>query len=102
MVKKYSFLLVLIFALILPIFAEGQQEESGSASVEDWEKYAGLGAYTPENEDIKEVEAKAKEEGHVVIYSLSSRVFEFGRTFYKKYGIRIEASDLPTPNIQEK
>ena len=41
---------------------------------EAWQKKAGVGSYTSDNQDWSAIEAAAREEGEVVIYSVSSRI----------------------------
>lgn len=67
-------------------------EKSGA----EWLKYAQLGKFAPKVQDWKAIEAAAKKEGKVVIYSLSSRIFKIVDEFKKKYGIEIVAFDLPS------
>ncbi|MDX9800339.1 MAG: extracellular solute-binding protein [Spirochaetia bacterium] len=99
-------LLIFICILLIPysVFAGGSKEttESKAATTDDWEKFAQLGKYTPETEDWAEIEKKAKEEGKVVIYSNSSRVYEVCRGFYEKYKIKAEPNDITTPDMLEK
>lgn len=57
------------------------------------------GAAFAEDQDWAAIEAAAKEEGQVVIYSLSSRIFKLVDEFKEKYGIDIIAYDLPS-NVQ--
>jgi len=45
----------------------------------------------------------AKKEGEVTIYSYSSRVFKFGKTFEEKYpGIKVNGFDIDSPEIVTK
>ncbi|RJQ58236.1 MAG: ABC transporter substrate-binding protein, partial [Desulfobacteraceae bacterium] len=45
----------------------------------------------------------AKQEGEVNIYSYSSRVFKFGKTFEEKYpGIKVKGFDMDSPEIVTK
>lgn len=90
----------IIFLTAALLFAGGSKEEV--KTIEEWEELAQLGAHRPAQDNWQAIEAAAKEEAWVVVYSLSSRVFEFGRTFDKKYGIRVEAHDITTPELREK
>ncbi|MBI9101051.1 MAG: ABC transporter substrate-binding protein [Spirochaetales bacterium] len=95
-------LILIILALVLggTLFAGGKAESWATSA--EWEEWAGLGQFSPEEDDWDAIEAAAKEEGTLTVYSISSRVFEFARTFYKEYGIKVEASDLTTPALLEK
>ena len=98
--KKKGLVLVLM-VLTASLFAGGQQGKNMTS--QEWEEWAQLDSYRPEVDDWEAIEKAAlEEEGPLVVYSLSSRVFEFGRTFYKKYGIKVEAHDITTPSLLEK
>jgi iron(III) transport system substrate-binding protein len=93
--------LCLLFILLVPaIFAEGNKEPA--MTVEQWEEWAGLGSYTPEEDDWDAIIAAAKEEGMVTIYSNTSRVFDFSRSFYKEYGIKVIANDMSQGSLFDK
>jgi iron(III) transport system substrate-binding protein len=67
-----------------------------------WLEAAQLGPYTPETQDWDAIEAAAKEEGQVVIYSVSSRIFKLQDEFMEKYGVEIVAFDLASEIQLEK
>lgn len=96
--KILSVLFILLF--VFEISANGQDESD--MTILEWEESAQLGQFRPETDDWEAIEAAAKKEETLVVYSLSSRVFEFGRSFYNKYGIRVEAHDITTPSLLEK
>ncbi len=51
----------------------------------------------------KELYKAAQQEGEVNVYSYSSRVFKFGKTFEKKYpGIKVNGFDMDSPEIVTK
>ncbi len=53
--------------------------------------------------DEKALYEAAKQEGEVNIYSYSSRVFKFGKTFEEKYpGITVKGFDMDSPEIVTK
>ena len=53
--------------------------------------------------DKQALYAAAKKEGEVNIYSYSSRVFKFGKTFEKEYpGIKVNGFDMDSPEIVTK
>ncbi len=62
----------------------------------EWLKQAKLGQYALETQDWEAIEAAAKKEGQVVIYSVSSRIFKIQEAFEEKYGIEIVAYDTPS------
>jgi iron(III) transport system substrate-binding protein len=98
---KKILVVLLVLSAMTALFAGGKSETPGT--IEEWEQWAQLGEYRPAEDDWDVIKAAAmEEEGPLVIYSLSSRVFEFGRTFYKKYGIKVEAHDITTPALLDK
>ncbi|RKX77423.1 MAG: ABC transporter substrate-binding protein [Spirochaetes bacterium] len=85
---KKTILLTTVFLLAAGlIWAGGKQEQVTTA---------GSSQIAPEEENWNEIYAAAKEEGKVVIYSLSSRIFDAVEGFKVKYpGIEVEAIDMP-------
>ncbi len=70
---------------------------------EDWLKKAELGKYASGTFDEAGLYQKAKEEGEVSIYSYSSRVHKFAKTFEKQYpGIKVNGFDLDSAEIVTK
>jgi len=53
-------------------------------------------------ESNAEIEAKAKAEGKVVVYSITSRISIAAKGFEQKYGIKVEASDLKDFELIDK
>jgi iron(III) transport system substrate-binding protein len=70
------------------------------ASQAEWLKRARLAPNEPQ--DWKAIEAAARQEGKVVIYSVSSRITRLTKEFKDKYGVDIEAFDLPSNEQVEK
>jgi len=65
------------------------------SAAETWAKANGVGSYQPAADDWAAIEAAAKTEGKVVIYSNSSRVADAGDAFAKLYpDITVEANDM--------
>ncbi|RKX89100.1 MAG: hypothetical protein DRP70_04745 [Spirochaetes bacterium] len=96
-------LIIVGMALVLVtsvVFAEGSKESS--MTVEQWEEWAQLGSFTPDEEDWDAIIEAAKEEGEVTIYANTSRVFDFARTFYNKYDIKVIANDMSQGSLFEK
>ncbi len=76
---------------------------SGAALADEaWRKAAGVGEFAPEAQDWSAIEAAAKEEGQVVIYSVSSRIAKLVDGFRDKYGIEIVGYDMPSDLQIEK
>ncbi len=69
---------------------------------ETWQKAAGVGEYASANQDWAEIEAAAKKEGQVVIYSVSSRIAKLVDGFKEKYSIEIVGFDMPSDLQIEK
>ena len=85
MSKRTIFLICLVLLLPAIIFAGGKKEKETALkkmTLEQWEEWAQVGDYRTAEDDWTAIEAAAKEEGDVVIYCNSSRVFDFARTFY--------------------
>ncbi len=104
---KKLFVSLLAILITTALFAGGESEKSSSKSkamtaLEKWEQHAQLGKYRPAKDNWAAIEAAAKKEGKVVVYSNSSRVTKFCRSFTKKYGIQAEGISLKTPNLIEK
>jgi iron(III) transport system substrate-binding protein len=70
-----------------------------SETQDAWLKRAQLGPNAPAKQDWKAIEAAARKEGKVVIYSVSSRIFKLVKDFKKKYGVEIVGHDL-TARVQ--
>jgi iron(III) transport system substrate-binding protein len=82
------------------VFAMGM---SGAALADDaWQQTAGVGAYASETQDWDAIEAAAREEGQVVIYSVSSRIAKLVDGFQEKFGIEIIGHDMPSDLQIEK
>ena len=69
---------------------------------EAWQKAAGVGEYAPQTQDWAAIEAAAREEGQVVIYSVSSRIAKLVDGFAERYGIEIIGYDIPSDLQIEK
>jgi len=70
---------------------------------ETWLKEARLGPYQEKEFNIPELYEKAKREKEINIYSYSSRVFKFAKTFEKQYpGIKVNGFDMDTSEIVTK
>ncbi len=103
MSRKIWVMLLSVFLLlsVSALFATGTQEKATS-KIKQWEKAAQLGEFRPAKDDWAAIEKAAKEEGDVVVYSNSSRVTKFCRSFTEKYGIKAEGYSFKTPNLIEK
>jgi iron(III) transport system substrate-binding protein len=74
--------------------------ESGTASAPE---AAPVGTSSPTVEDWNAIYKAAKTEGSVIIYSLSSRIFDVVQSFEKQYpGVKVEASDMTDVEQLEK
>ena len=67
-----------------------------------WQKSAGVGSYSSATQDWGAIEAAAREEGQVIIYSVSSRIAKLVDGFKEKYGIEIIGYDMPSDLQIEK
>lgn len=91
MKKRLSIVALMIVVLVLgsSVFAGGQQEASAPQLPE-----------TPQTHE--ELVAAAKEEGKVVVYSITSRIANAAEGFSEKYGIEVEATNLKDFELIEK
>ncbi len=71
-----------------------------TAAQDAWAKAAQLGPYAPKTQDWTAIEAAAKKEGKVVIYSNSSRWPDIKKTFEAQYpGVTVEGYDISTVDL---
>ena len=88
---------------VLPLLGVALISTAPTASLAEtqaeWLKRAQVGPTAPAKQDWKAIEAAARKEGKVVIYSVSSRIFKLVKKFKKKYGIDIVGHDL-TSRVQ--
>jgi iron(III) transport system substrate-binding protein len=76
---------------------------ASARSQDDWLKRAELGPYAPAVMNEKQLYEKAKTEKEVTVYSYSSRVHQFGKTFEQKYsGIKVNGFDMDSTEIVTK
>lgn len=75
---------------------------AGADAQDEWLKKAQLGSYASGKQDWKAIEAAARKEGKVTIYSVSSRIFKLQKEFKAKYGVEIEAFDISSAVQLEK
>lgn len=71
-------------------------------AVDAWLRSAELGPYRAKADDWAAIEAAAKREGSVVVYSLSSRINDVAKTFTERYGIQVQAFDIGQAELVEK
>lgn len=65
-----------------------------------WLEAAQVGPFAPAEDDWDAIYEAAKQEGKVVVYSDSSRVFDVAETFMAAYpGITVEGFDIGTPDL---
>ncbi|MBT6532905.1 MAG: ABC transporter substrate-binding protein [Marinovum sp.] len=88
--------------LFAPLALAAVMLSSTAFADETWQKAAGVGEYASANQDWAEIEAAAKKEGQVVIYSVSSRIAKLVDGFKEKYGIEIVGFDMPSDLQIEK
>jgi len=68
-----------------------------------WMRDGKLGPYAPTTDDWNEIISKAKQEGRVVVYSLSSRIPDVAAAFKKRFPeIEVEYYDISDVTIKEK
>ena len=87
-------------AVITMMVLMGSNAQADAQS--DWLKKAQLGPQAPATQDWKAIEAAARQEGEVVIYSVSSRIFKLQKVFKEKFGVDIVAYDIASDIQLEK
>ena len=77
-----------------------QAAADGTMELTEWEQSSGIFNTDETDEELYE---KAKEEGKVTIYSISSRITKVAEAFMEKYpGIEVESFDISTNELLEK
>lgn len=69
---------------------------------EAWLAAAKVGPRSDPSESLADIETKARAEGKVVVWSLSSRLEETGKAFEQKYGIKCEVQAMGTQDLINK
>ena len=94
----------LVMTLLLCIALDSSLGQSQyPKETEEWLKKSELGSYEPKTYDEKQVYEKAKLEKEVAVYSYSSRVHQFGKTFEQQYpGIKVNGFDMDSTEIVTK
>ncbi len=95
---KKSFLLILCCCFLL-VSGCSQKQITENSSMDEWVKDANLhGEETPE-----ELYEKAKSEGILTIYTVSTRIFDVVKSFEKQYpGLTVKVYDLRADELVEK
>jgi iron(III) transport system substrate-binding protein len=102
MKKTLSLTLMMILFLFILVNPSWGQSMS-SKETEEWLSKSELGRYEPKVYDEKHLYEKAKLEKEVNIYSYSSRVHQFGKTFEQQYpGIKVNGFDMDSTEIVTK
>jgi iron(III) transport system substrate-binding protein len=91
----------MMVAVLAAVVALNGAFESADGKTE-WLKKAQLGQFAPVSQDWKAIEAAARNEGKVVIYSVSSRIFKLQKEFKEKYGVEIVGHDIASTDQIQK
>ena len=93
----------ILIGLVVLAFGSVSVTQELTPAQEAWLKAAQIGPYQPATEDWDAIYQAAKAEGKVVIYSLSSRIFDAVEAFKEAYpGIEVEAYDMLTVDQIDK
>ncbi len=86
------------------LFSDGLRGQSRYLKeTEEWLKQSEFGPYEPKVHNEKAICEKAKVEKEVFVYSYSSRVHQFGKTFEEQYpGIKVHGFDMDSAEIVTK
>lgn len=91
--------IIIVSMVAMNLLPDGVLAQGGD---EAWLKKAQLGPYAPKTQDWEAIKAAAKNEGKVVIYSVSSRIFRLQKEFKQKFGVEIEGHDIASDTQMEK
>jgi len=98
MMKKIA-VAVLLAAMFSSAFSMGQTETKSNSREAKWAKDNGL----DKDESVDELYQKAKAEGALVIYTISSRTQKVANAFKEAYpGINVEVYDISSGTLKEK
>ncbi len=99
MKKAKAVIMVMFFCSLLFLFGCTQQQNNESTYMDEWLRTANLeGKETPE-----ELYEKAKKEGILTIYSVSTRIFDVVKSFEKQYpGLSVKVYDLRADELVQK
>ena len=90
---------VLLAAMFSSAFSMGQTETKSNSQEAKWAKDNGL----DKDESVDELYQKAKAEGSLVIYTISSRTQKVANAFKEAYpGINVEVYDISSGTLKEK
>ncbi len=99
--KTFFFILMMVLLCVASNPSSGQSKYP--KETEEWLKRSELGPYEPKAFDGKQLYEKAKSEKEVAVYSYSSRVHQFGKTFEQQYpGIKVNGFDMDSTEIVTK
>jgi len=104
-IKKRLIAVLLAVGLVMSIPGWGiaAKQPAPPPEMDAWMKLAKLGPYDAKPQDWAQIEAAAKKEGEVIIYSASSRMAKVAKSFMEKYpGIKAVSYDLGSVKTIEK
>ena len=97
--KKIAVAVLLAAAMFSSAFSMGQTETKSNSQEAKWAKDNGL----DKDESVDELYQKAKAEGSLVIYTISSRTQKVANAFKEAYpGINVEVYDISSGTLKEK
>jgi len=101
--KRQRRMISVLLSVVLLVVLVGLSLPVQGGDLDAWMMEAQVGPYTPQEEDWDAVYEKAKQEGEVVIYASTSRIFDGAESFERAYpGITVEAYNLSGVEIVEK
>jgi iron(III) transport system substrate-binding protein len=88
---------------VAPTTAAKDPYKGITAAQDAWAKAAQVGPYAPATADWAAIEAAAKKEGKVAVYSNSSRIADVKKSFETAYpGITVDGYDISTVDLATK
>lgn len=94
-------LLNLLLVVAVALAVAGDVAAADDAQTQ-WLKKNQLGPYTSATQDWKSIEAAARQEGKVVLFSVSSRFAKIQKGFKEKYGVELVGYDISSDEQVEK
>ena len=96
---------LVLFLVVVFILAAGLARGQGKfpRETDEWLKKSELGPYQARSYDEKQLYERAKAEKEVAVYSYSSRVHQFGKTFEERFaGLKVNGFDMDSTEIVTK
>lgn len=99
--KLCAILIVLVSAMAV-LGGCGSSKDAKASDASSKSNTQNTQASTTDSKSDSDLIAAAKKEGTVNVYSITSRISDAGKAFEKKYGIKVQATDLSDYQLIDK